>query len=93
MYTSLVSAGALISVVGLVFIVAFFGASAFALIFILAGLLFIVVGIFTKGPPEHSFAERGMKFCEYCRASIKKNVDECPVCSGLQPLEVSHRKR
>lgn len=93
MYTSLVSAGGLISLVGLVFIIAFFGASGFALIFIIAGLIFIVVGIFTKGPPEHSFAERGMKFCEYCRASIKKNADECPVCSGIQPLEVSNRKR
>ncbi len=93
MYTSLVAAGVLISLTGLVFIIAFLGASGFALVFIIGGLTFIVVGMFTKGPPEHSFAERGMKFCEYCRASIKKNAEECPVCSGIQPVDVSNTKR
>ncbi len=93
MYPSLVSAGVLISVIGVIFIIAFLGSSGFALIFIIAGLIFIIVGIFTKGPPEHSFAERGMKFCEYCRASIKKNAKECPVCSGIQPVDVSNTKR
>ncbi len=93
MYASLVSAGVLISLIGVTFIIAFLGAAGFALVFIIAGLIFIIVGIFTKGPPDHSFAEPGMKFCEYCRASIKEDADECPICSGIQPVEVSNKKR
>ncbi|MFQ6010591.1 MAG: hypothetical protein ACE5KG_00235 [Nitrososphaerales archaeon] len=92
MYPSLVSAGVLISLVGIVFIIAFLGAAGFALVFIIAGIIFIVVGMFTTGPPERSFAEPGMKFCEYCRASIKKEAEECPICSGIQPLDLSNRK-
>ncbi len=93
MYASLVSAGVLISLIGVIFIIAFLGAAGFALVFIIAGLIFIIVGIFTKGPPDHSFAEPGMKFCEYCRASIKEDADECPICSGIQPVDVSNKKR
>jgi len=92
-YPSLVSAGVLISIIGVIFIIAFLGSAGFALVFIIAGFIFIIVGIFTKGPPDHSFSEPGMKFCEYCRASIKEDAAECPICSGIQPVDVSNMRR
>jgi len=92
-YPSLVSAGVLISITGIIFIIAFLGSAGFALVFIIAGFIFIIVGIFTKGPPDHSFSEPGMKFCEYCRASIKEDAAECPICSGIQPVDVSNMRR